>query len=423
VPGPYAEFVTLALPVPPSLVVPTRVPGPVQLAAAIEEARATMLDAPWLCDSSDPLRETAAAETQLKHQITAALDQGFVFHDPMHPEFRELDAHNQFGLVNPDNRYLIARISTPGTYVIRGKRGTSADLQIQVGSGNPGFDGKINITPISQLTRPDLVVDDDGCFEIVVSSTPAGDNWLSNTDGSEGATNIIIRESFMDWTTEVGSTWYIERVDTRGVPSPVPDPIRVDERYARAAAYLATSTATWVDYVTALREKAPPNFLAPPAPATDGLPGQFNAAGLFDIGPEQAVIIRLTKSRARYQSIQVGDLWFNSFDYRRRQTSLNLAQARRSSDDDYWFVISHEDPGVPNWLDPSGASTTVVFARWQGLRPNYCFRPCELPTAKVVDFADVRAELPDGEPYVCPTDRAEQLAARKAASLVNPRRF
>ncbi len=426
----YVEFMTLASPTPPSLVMPPRqyggeVPaaGSLQLARAIVQARKTMFEAPWLVDSENPSRERAAAETQLKHFLAAALDQGFVLHDPLHPEFRVLDQHNQFGLVNPDNRYLIASISTPGTYVIRGKRGTSADLQIEVGGGTPGFDDEINMTPISQLTLADLAVDDDGCFEIVVSDTPTGDNWLSNGDGDEPATSILIRESFMDWDREVSSTWSIERVDTRGTPSPLPDRTLVEHQYARAAAYLTASCAAWVDFASKLSTRVPPNVLPPPRPAEDGLPGQWNASGFFDIRADQAVIIRLAKSPARYQSIQVGDLWFNSFDYCRRQTSLNLAQARPSSDGRRWLVISHEDPGVANWLDASGSSTTFVFARWQGLEPDYAFAACDLPSATVVDFDALRDHLPADEPHFSACARAEQLAARKASCLVNPRGF
>ncbi|MEM6992036.1 MAG: hypothetical protein AAF721_16115 [Myxococcota bacterium] len=397
--------------------------GALQLARAIVQARKTMFEAPWLVDGDALPRERAAAEAQLKHQLTAALDQGFVLHDPLHPEFRVLDQHNQFGLVNPDNRYLIASICTPGTYVIRGKRGTSADLQIEVGGGCAGFNDEVNSTPIDQLALPRLKVDDDGCFEIVISSRRTGRNWLCNTAGGVTATSVLIRESFMDWDNEVSSTWSIERVDTRGTPSPISGRSLVNHQYARAAAYLTASTRAWVDFVSNIYRQTPPNVLLPPKLAEDGLPGQWNAAGLFDIGADQAVVIKLAKSAARYQSIQVGDLWFNSLDYCRRQTSLTAAQARPDGNGDYWLVVSHEDPGVENWLDPSGASTTFVFARWQGLESDHEFTADDLPRAQLVDLDKLRDYLPCDVPHFSPAARVEQLAARKASSLVNPRRF
>lgn len=414
----------------PSLILPSEqrtdeqpAAGALQLAQAIAQARKIMFEAPWLVDTDDLSRERAAAEAQLKHQLTSALDQGFVLHDPLHPEFRVLDQHNQFGLVNPDNRYLLASICTPGTYVIRGKRGNSADLQIKVGGGCAGFNDEVNSIPIDQLALPALKVDDDGYFEIVVSGQRTGRNWLCNTADGVPATSILIRESFMDWENEVSSTFSIERVDTRGIPSPISDRTLVDDQYARAAAYLTASTAAWVDFVSEIYRDAPANVLLPPKLAEDGLPGQWNAAGLFDIRTDQAVVVRLTKSAARYQSIQIGDLWFNSLDFCRRQTSLTAAQARPDGNGEYWVVISHEDPGVENWLDPSGASTTFVFARWQGLKSNHKFDACDMPRAQVVEFDKLRDYLPCDVPHFSPSERAEQLAARKASSLVNPRRF
>ncbi|GAB5471491.1 MAG: hypothetical protein Kilf2KO_45210 [Rhodospirillales bacterium] len=396
-------------------------PGALALTHAIEEARSIMLSAPWLLYSRDPLREQAAAERQLKHQLCAALDQGFILQDPLHPEFRSLDQHNQFGLFNPDNRYHIASIATPGTYVIRGRRGTSADFEVQVGAGDPGFDENLTSPiPVSQLSLDDLVLDAEGCFEIVISDTEAGDNWLCNTKGDLKANSILIRESFMDWETEESGTWYIERSDTRGQPAPLPDPDLVNRQYARAAAYLIGSTKGWIKFVDRLRANLAGNRLSRPRETADGLPGQWNSAGHFAIRPDKAIIVTVPDSPARYQSIQIGDFWFNGLDYCHRQTSLTTKQARRSCDGDYKFVISVQDPGVANWLDPAGASSSFAFLRWQGLPKNYRF--WKRPTVDVVDFKDLRDSLPE-EPDFGLEDRVKQLAARQAASLTSPRGF
>ena len=395
--------------------------GAFQFARAIEEARSIMFQAPWLLDSPTPQWEQAAAERQLKHQISAALDQGFILHDPYHPEFRVLNQHNQFGLVNPDNRYHIATISTPGTYIIRGKRGTSADLEIQVGAGNPGFDEtQTSPKPVSQMSLNDLVVNDDGTFEIVISDTEMGENWLSNTNGDDKANSILIREAFMDWEKEVSGTWYIERCDTRGTPSPLPDPELVNQQYIRATEYLLGSTKGWIKFVDGLRGKLRPNLLSPPRATTNGLPGQWNSAGQFPIHPDKAIIITVPYSPARYQSIQIGDLWFNGLDYCHRQTSLTMSQAHQSSDGCYRFIISTRDPGLENWLDPAGASTAFAFLRWQGLPTKYKF--CKTPSAEVIDFDELGDYLPD-EPAFSSEERVVQLAARQASSLVSPRGF
>ena len=321
-----------------------------------------MLINPGLRSTEDDLpRERAAIESQLRHQLSAALDQGFILHDPLHPEFRVLDQHNQFGLVNPDNRYLIASICTPGTYVIRGKRGNSADLQIEVGGGTPGFDDTVNLEPICQLTKKELVVDDDGNFEIVVSRTRKGDNWLSNTKDGVCATSILIRESFMDWENEVGSTWSIERVDTRGVRSPVRDQALVDQQYARAAAYLTASTRGWVDFVAGLASKLRPGIMSPPG-------GKATTPCLVSGTPP---------------------------------ASSSSARIRRSSSGSRSRRLA-----TSPFRSATCGSTASITAG-----------------AMVVDFDALRDHLPPDEPHFSACERAAQLAARKAASLVNPRRF
>ena len=395
--------------------------GASQVAKAIEDARKIMFDAPWVAQSPNPERERAAAERQLKHQLSAALDQGFVLHDVNQPELRLLNQHNQFGLVNPDNRYHIANITTPGTYTLRGRRGTSADLQIQVGAGDPGFTDETNLDPVSLLSLDDLQVEDDGTFEITISDTDSGGNWLSNTNGALKAKNLLLRESFMDWNTEVGTTWYLERTDTRGMPSPLPVRDLVNYQYERAAHYLVASAAAWVKLVTFLREEIPPNILTPPLESK--LPGQYTSTGIFEMRPYRAVIITLPKVRARYQAAQVGDLWFSGLDFCHRQTSLTLSQARQSCDGLYRLVLSPRDPGVANWLDPAGASTAFVYIRWQGLQTEGPLKPSKFPMARVVDFREIRDHLPDDEPDFSAEERLEQLAARQASGLRSPRAF
>ena len=392
--------------------------GARRLAEAIKDARQIMFDAPWVAESPDPEQERATAERQLKHQLAAALDQGFALHDERQPELRRLDQHNQFGLVNPDNRYLIANIETPGTYTLRGRRGTSADLQIQLGGGGIA---DANLDPVSLLTLADLVVEEDDSFVITISDTDPGKNWLRNTNGDLKAKNILIRESFMDWNTEVGTTWYLERTDTRGMPSPLPDRDLVNDQYERASQYLVDSARTWVELVAGLRGRLPEGGLTPPRESK--LPGQYTSSGLFPIRPDRVFIITLKKAPARYQAVQVGDLWFNGLDFCHRQTSLTLSQARQSSDGLYRLVLSARDPGVANWLDPAGATTAFMYVRWQGLRQPCTLDASDTPQVCDVPFDQILEHLPDDESNFSAEERVEQLASRQASGLRNPRAF
>ncbi len=409
---------------------PSILAGSQRFALAIEQARRIMSMAPWLQYSEAPELEQAAAERQLKHQIAAALDQGFALHDPCFPEFRRLDRHNQFGFVNPDNLYFLASIETPGTYVIHGKRGTSADLQIQVGAGEPGFDEDLTSPiPVSELDLNGLSTTADGDFTIIISDTrpcdlKRGENWMSNTKGQLLANSVLIRECLMDWDVETAGTWRIERLDTVGKPSPLATPELLNRQYERAARYLTGSAKGWIKFVEQLRVNLPANQMSPPRGTQDGLPGQFNSAGHFQMNEAMAVVITVEEADARYQGIQVGDLWFNARDFRRRQTSLTTRQAYRSEDGRYRFVISVKDPGFENWLDPAGASTAFVFMRWQGLSQGGSAQPNrpKAPETQLLPFQQL-GEYLKGEPAFAPEQRVQQLAARQASALKIPRGF
>lgn len=402
----------------------TELKGALLFAQAIEQAREIMLTAPWYVFSATPEQELAAAEKQLKHQIAAALDEGFVVHDPRHPEFRVMSQHNQYGLYNPDNKYFAATISADAEFVIHGKRGTSASLEIQVGAGNPGFNENLT-SPItvSQITGKDLKIKKDNTFKIFISETrPKGAvNWLCNRDAKFKANSVLIRESFMDWENEKGGTWYIERTDLSGHPNPNPSPAVVNNQYARASEYLINATKGWVKFVDGLRTNLAGGFLNGPRPTQDGsgLPGQWNAAGFFSLAPDDVLVITVSKSNADYQSIQIGDFWFNALDFYQRQTSLTTKQAYISKDEKFRFVISAKDPGVANWLDPAGTQNIFVFMRWQGVPASH--KPSAVLTEKF-KFEDLSEQLSD-EYFFSPEERQVQLTTRKALSLVKPRGF
>lgn len=137
------------------------------------------------------------------------------------------------------------------------------------------------------------------------------------------------------------------------------------------------------------------------------------------MGPDDAIMITVSKSKAKYQSIQIGDFWFNALDFCQRQTSLTAAQAQLNDNDEYRFVISPKDPGVTNWLDTCGTQNVFVFMRWQGLPEG------EEPSAihaKKATLSELRECLSD-EPFFGPKKRKAQLAARKQSALTKPRGF
>jgi hypothetical protein len=139
-----------------------------------------------------------------------------------------------------------------------------------------------------------------------------------------------------------------------------------------------------------------------------GLPTQAYYDGIYEIDDDEALICETDLPKtSRYWQALVADDRFATVDWVNRQSSLNDAQARVDADGWFRAVISHEDPGVPNWLDKADFPWGVIQMRF------FVANEYPEPTIKKVKVADVRAHLPADTPVVTPDERREQLRARR----------
>ena len=94
-------------------------------------------------------------------------------------------------------------------------------------------------------------------------------------------------------------------------------------------------------------------------------------------------------------------------DWLNRQGSLNGGQARLDADGRFRAVIAHDDPGVPNWLDPGGWSEGAIMLRWTEASSG------PEPTLRAVPLTALRDHLPADTPTVDADARQESLRARR----------
>ena len=95
----------------------------------------------------------------------------------------------------------------------------------------------------------------------------------------------------------------------------------------------------------------------------------------------------------------------NSADYRYRLSSLNSEQAVLEDDGSVVIVVSHRDPGIPNWLDTGGHTIGLMPQRWVEADKS------RTPATTLVHFDDLT-----GARRACsasPRPRREQLRRRK----------
>ena len=348
----------------------------------------------------------------LAGRIRASLQLAFD-HDLDRPVFiNSTHQYSRQGLDNPDAVYFHAYLRDDASYVVTGRRGSTADLSFQVMSGSYSADS----TPGSQAAFDDrgFEIAEDGRFEIRLVPQGSAEAGAPNTfELGPGAKNLIVREVYDDWNAEERGTLWIRRVGAEGVPAGGPTYARLQRRYEVAAKLLTGSIQTWFAFPHFFTYKEPVNTLTVPASTPGGLESQFSSIGHYRLGDDAAMVVTVPRcADAGYQAIQIGSEWYISTDYETHQTSLTGAQSQLDPDGCFRYVIANRDPGVANWLEVLDHPHGVIMLRWQRLtRP---LTAADGPTVQVVALADLPGVLPHFEEnHVTQQQYAARIAARQ----------
>ena len=326
--------------------------------------------------------------------------------DPDYPELgRMVDTTLSWGIDNPDCIYLYAAIRGDATYRIRGQRGSAHHFDVQVNRGH--FAQAPDFGVVATLNGPELELAADGSIELILSPETHEGNWLRLEPEAEW---ILIRQYFNDWENEQPADLSIER---EGAEYPPPS-LRTDQiaaRLERLRTWLNTGALFWEEMVRFSLQREPNSIYFRPLEETGwgGLRGLAYGFGNFQCPPGKAVVIEVTPPKCHYWSFSLANLYWESLDWSRRQTSLNAHQARLDADGVFRAVISHEDPGVPNWLDPAGHTQGTIMGRY------LLTEATPEPDLRVVEHAELRSVLPGDTPQVSANTRSEQLRRRRQA--------
>ena len=322
------------------------------------------------------------------------------------PDFPELlhyfDPLRKQGGDNSDALYLGAPINGEHTYRIVGQRGTAPYFAITVlEDGDTPWGGAV----VGSLIDGEIAVEADGSFEVVLSPDEQPGNWIKTTPGSW---RVTIRQFFADWESEEPMSARIDHVQQVG-PEPEFSAQQLQRGLADSARWLRESTHYWADMLD--KWQAIPNqFLSyrqMDDNAIDATPGGEPLICYWRIPKDEALIIRVTPPQANYWAVEFGNYWWETMDYRYRLCSTNCHHAVIEENGELIVVASHEDPGVPNWLDPSGHVEGYVTFRWIG-SDHY-----PTPSCEQIKAAQLMQTLPPQIKKITAAERAEQLAARR----------
>jgi hypothetical protein len=161
-----------------------------------------------------------------------------------------------------------------------------------------------------------------------------------------------------------------------------------------------------------------PNTLGKPMSSGlfGGMPTQYSARALLEIEPDEAFVVTANRAGANFRNVQLWDAFFITVDYWSRMGSLNMKQMAPDEDGRFTYVVSHQDPGVHNWLDTNGWRRLSFGQRWQSFDTRTEGAPVEIPTmeGRLVKLKDLESALPRGVRRIGAAGRKEQLAERLA---------
>lgn len=69
---------------------------------------------------------------------------------------------------------------------------------------------------------------------------------------------------------------------------------------------------------------------------------------------DEALIVTANAAGALFRNVVLCDLFFMSLSYWSRTGSMNMSQMAADNDGTFTYVVTHQDPGVYNWLDTGG---------------------------------------------------------------------
>lgn len=332
--------------------------------------------------------------------------------DGTYPHIRlVLSPWMRLGVDNPDTFYRGATVSNPNgdaVYRVWGNRGTASDFLLEQFYG-PDPNGAISV-----FEDEELVTDADGNFELFLSAERMGENWMA-LPKDDRLILLMFRDSFTNWETETASTLRIERIGEAGVMSPDLTEAALIQQIKDATQVLLRQGQFWPDFSNRLRLLGKNNFSAFRSSGTLGIISQYFAPGYFSIEEDEALLVTIPDVDAGYCGLQLANFWAASPDWVNRQTSLSWcnegAQAHQSADGNYVFVVSHQDPGVQNWIDPAGNSQGLLYVRIQSAR--LTLEDAPKPETRLVKLDELGTALPADMPRFDAAARAEQIRKRQ----------
>lgn len=365
-----------------------------ELLDTVREVQATYLQPRFGIDSAS---KRAEAQRTIAHILHTGLE-FWLEANPERPVFKPYVTTTRKLLGdNPDALYYFAPLRDDRRYRITGNIGSAVftSFTIEGGSG----EGRAASSSLASISDKEMDIAPDGSFDITVSrERPTNGNWLPLKDGAGQITTRHYHENRVSIAANPRAS--IELRIEALEPAPLTD-YRGDAEVARKLGYVSNFVAG----LSAMTLVQPTEAIAAAMGWYSLEPNQFNqpgqwlgaadeqaygnthayyAAAPYALADDEALIIEGNFPQGLFANVVVWNHFMQTLDFANRQISLNRKQIQYRDDGSFRLIVSHDDPGLPNWLDTEGRSTGVIYWRW--------IFPTEqppTPQARVVKLADL----------------------------------
>ncbi len=344
---------------------------------------------------TDPA-DIAEGQHMLLHLLKVGLD-AWVDNDASRPRFAmQASPVMKWGGEGPDNPSHCAPLDPTRRYRITGRMNKEVYISYTVYTGKR--EGDWNDGVISALNHTEFEVDENGNYEIYIEpQATAGALHME-----AGKPNCVIARHY--WEEEVTALTKpecvaeldIECLTEPGFPRPLA-PAALADKLKAAETFIRGQT---LDRPLPGQAESPswfsmvPNELPKPerwVPSEGGGAGAIDnayCAGLTILAPDQALIVDGRWPECVYANVCFWNRYQQAIDYRYRQGSLNRKQMKLNADGSFTFVLAHQDPGTPNWIDTEGHMVGSLYFRYLMSEGDI-----EQPRCRVVAVDEVAAEL------------------------------
>ncbi len=329
------------------------------------------------------------------------------------PDFPELlhyfDPLRKQGGDNTDALYVGAPINGQHSYRLHGNKGSAAFFAVTVlENGDTPWGGQV----VATLLGKDLAVDEAGNFELFISPQPKpadfkgdGKNWIQS---SAKTYRITFRQFFADWANEQPMQAEIECL-SHNATHPVFEPEHLQHGLQQSAHWIHWSVSYWADMIDHWKQQ-PNTFMSYgelEKNKIDFTPGGAPIIAYWQLPKDEVILVRVVPPKADYWAVEFGNYWWETMDYRYHLSNTNCHFAVLEDNGELCVLISHDDLGADNWLDPSGHEEGYITYRWIGAE-SY-----PKPSCEQMSVLDLKARYPQLLDRIDGEQRRQQIRQRR----------